>query len=372
MGSILTLPSRGAPERQPSAGLDILVRNTASVSADVWFRGSGPLARVPAHGETTVRVLGPGALTVTSRADETAGVIVTLVESSLGALQSGALRCALPPGGRAPADTPRGGARALLLSVPPLRVLVRVFARIVGAQRALRARRTAALNAARVRRAAAATTMQRYARRLLARVLRPCEICLEDVPRGVLVRIGECEVHRACMRCVHTYVALQLLDGRLHVRCPGVACSCVVEAHTLVEYVTREAFKLCALRARAPQWRVARRAARRRAGSNFSRSARRRTRPALRSIAQLTYALTDHAPLLLPAGAAQVRGAIVRCAYGPADGRGRRGLPRLLPGARAALSDVRRAHLAQLGLCEHALRVRRDVQLGLERGARQA
>ncbi|KAG8457737.1 hypothetical protein KFE25_013243 [Diacronema lutheri] len=244
MGSILTLPSRGAPERQPSAGLDILVRNTASVSADVWFRGSGPLARVPAHGETTVRVLGPGALTVTSRADETAGVIVTLVESSLGALQSGALRCALPPGGRAPADTPRGGARALLLSVPPLRVLVRVFARIVGAQRALRARRTAALNAARVRRAAAATTMQRYARRLLARVLRPCEICLEDVPRGVLVRIGECEVHRACMRCVHTYVALQLLDGRLHVRCPGVACSCVVEAHTLVEYVTREAFKL--------------------------------------------------------------------------------------------------------------------------------
>mmetsp|Transcript_30809 Transcript_30809/g.52847 ORF Transcript_30809/g.52847 Transcript_30809/m.52847 type:complete len:423 (-) Transcript_30809:363-1631(-) len=69
------------------------------------------------------------------------------------------------------------------------------------------------------------------ARGFLARLTKPCQICLEDVQRCKFVTMHkqaqgqDGEAHEFCKACVGSFIDSSIDDGRLHIQCPAYKCS---------------------------------------------------------------------------------------------------------------------------------------------------
>jgi hypothetical protein len=137
-----------------------------------------------------------------------------------------------PEGGRARART-KGTivpvTAALKITIPPLPIKAHELKAVLVWQRGFHRRQRVRLARQdaerRARRTTAATVIQRFARERIARKVYGCMICLDTFPFQALVKLAPCRKHAVCVPCARCYVDSQLLDGRLHVPCPGAGCA---------------------------------------------------------------------------------------------------------------------------------------------------
>lgn len=222
MGCMLGLPRKN----KRHAASAVVINNAANIPIDVWFNGGGPVARVAALSTATIGAPawgGPaegGTWRVTSTPAE--GMLLVLVDSAR-----------------------LNGSQ---LMIPSCTVNLSEMKIIVALQRSFRERYMAKLAAQKrelaARRLQNAKTIQRYARGRLARVRLPCIICLDEFPLPALRRCKMQRAHHTCVPCLTKYVDSQLLDGRLHVRCPGAGCLYLLDNITAL--ASRDALKACA------------------------------------------------------------------------------------------------------------------------------
>jgi hypothetical protein len=131
------------------------------------------------------------------------------------------------------------------VSIPPLPIAAFAFKLVLVWQRGLRRRLRARAVQQAVRRKAlcdtAATAIQRVARVWASRTLRQCDICLDDFPSPLLVKLASCRQHPVCAPCARLYVDSQLGDGKLHVPCPGAGCGVLLSNLALTAHGSADA-----------------------------------------------------------------------------------------------------------------------------------
>ena len=77
----------------------------------------------------------------------------------------------------------------------------------------------------------ASIRIQASLRGRLARKLTTCLICMEEVPYSAKVStVPEAKCHRVCFTCARQYVDSAIADGRLFIRCPGEACTHLMDS----------------------------------------------------------------------------------------------------------------------------------------------
>lgn len=77
----------------------------------------------------------------------------------------------------------------------------------------------------------ASIRIQASLRGRLARKLTTCFICMEEVPYSAKVStVPAAKCHRVCFTCARQYVDSAIADGRLFIRCPGEACTHLMDS----------------------------------------------------------------------------------------------------------------------------------------------
>mmetsp|Transcript_75735 Transcript_75735/g.215702 ORF Transcript_75735/g.215702 Transcript_75735/m.215702 type:complete len:445 (+) Transcript_75735:119-1453(+) len=90
-----------------------------------------------------------------------------------------------------------------------------------------------------------------FARGFVARLTKPCQICLENVQRCQFVTVHEnmplaavgasvvgAEKHEFCRGCVKSFIQSSVEDGRLHIQCPAFKCNTELKAASLASLST--------------------------------------------------------------------------------------------------------------------------------------
>jgi hypothetical protein len=212
--------------------------NESDQEVSLWFQGGGPVARLqPNESKLVLPPTSVGAqhwkATCSLPLFGDDGYVLTLgmwthEASNASLVESSRTTLRVAPGTH--------------LKVPPLPAEVSKLKPVLVWQRGLRKRmRARAEQRAKerfARRKAAATTIQRLARGLIARISRQCEICLEDCPLPMLVKLASCRTHGICTHCAELYVDSQLHEGRLFVRCPGAGCQVLLTTATLTKFAS--------------------------------------------------------------------------------------------------------------------------------------
>lgn len=235
---------------------DLSVTNESGLDLNLWCCGGGPVVVVRA-GETKHTKLPPHLIgkpklqwqaTLSLRGPGPHGLLVAGPwEQAVGTFDT-TIQVKVPPSVDAdvdqatrrnhPLSSPSGGSYPLTLAA---------FRVVVAKQLAFRERkrefikRKARLDAKVQRRAA--KTMQRVARTYLDRHTIECPICLDDVCWTATKPTCKARKHRICEPCVRQYVDTALGEGKLYVRCPGVACNEVFAHGGLKELASAAAFE---------------------------------------------------------------------------------------------------------------------------------
>ena len=199
-------PKLRPPPRSEAAPFTLL--NDSTHEVQVWKNGNGPITRVAPRSSAVIDAERHGGLRFTGVLADAFDARV-LDKSTVVVVAHWAPRAAPGLVVRVDdADTRRVDA---LVAIREAGLLPRALAKVRDRIR---------------RRHSAATALAARARGLVARARARCPCCLDDVPRGVMVKPARsCRAgHDVCRGCARRYLQTSIDDGRMILKCPGAGC----------------------------------------------------------------------------------------------------------------------------------------------------
>jgi len=231
---IPTLKQEHAP---PSAPFVLSIKNTSALSISIFVDGLGPFATCA--GKTITKTELPRGQLDGARTWEAVHALhgVHHLTVASGRVPSG--RNAQSGGVALHVGILPDGLRACL----PVGMNLNALSVLVKAQKArhrlLEARKRAEL----LRREKAVRGIQRALRAYLKQSPRQCFICFDSVPWASMVTLAEHKCHRTCHHCAVQHVNTAISEGRLYVRCPGLACTNLISDSRVEQLASADALE---------------------------------------------------------------------------------------------------------------------------------
>ena len=231
--------SRSATTGAKHFGENVEVVNDSDFSLLLWVNGGGPICKCPPGTTTTVSrpahlMRGPQMWTATL--DQLAGLQGLQVCS----WSHSSLQLKVGFGVHDSVTSHLSSGHGYTLNIATLLLLVQKQRRVKMRHREQLARQRIIWEGARVR---AAKTLQRATRSWLVTVVYECPVCLDDLP--LMDTKNMCKSaqggHRLCAPCATRYVDMAIGEGKLYVRCSGIACAELVSKESLMKLASQGA-----------------------------------------------------------------------------------------------------------------------------------
>ena len=232
--------SRGATTGAKHFGENVEVVNDSALSLLLWVNGGGTICKCPPG--TTTMVSRPAHL---MRGPQMWTATLDLPQIGLQGLQvcswsQSSLQLKIGLGVHNSVTSHLSSGHGYALNIATLLLLVQKQRRVKMRHREQLARKRRILLVARVR---AAKTLQRATRSWLVTVVYECPVCLDDLP--LMDTKNMCKSaqggHRLCAPCATRYVDMAIGEGKLYVRCSGIACAELVSKESLTKLASQGA-----------------------------------------------------------------------------------------------------------------------------------